>query len=37
MVYEGLENGDYQVEEHVLKPVVRNGFTVVEWGGSPLN
>lgn len=35
MVFKPL-NKSIQVEEQELKPIVRTGFTVVEWGGTEL-
>ena len=33
MVYQPLEN-PILVEEPILQPMKRQGFTVVEWGGT---
>ena len=35
MVFKPL-NSDLKIEEQKLKPFIRNGFTVVEWGGTEL-
>jgi len=29
-------NGNAKITPQVIKPFVRNGFTVVEWGGTKL-
>ena len=33
MTFKGLEN-EIKIDEQVLTPVVRNGYSVVEWGGT---
>jgi hypothetical protein len=36
MLWKPLEK-QFDIEEQSLVPFVRNGFTVVEWGGAELN
>lgn len=35
MEWKGLDNS-IDVKEQVLTPVTRNGYTVVEWGGTEI-
>jgi hypothetical protein len=36
MIFKPL-NKPVNIQEQELKPFIRNGFTVVEWGGTKVN